>query len=88
MMKSVEKQLPKYRKVISQLEYTRKLTFIFRMIHHDDMIEEIETNIDGRALELTGPQIRLFSSKVYLPTLLIKKTLYLRKRFFLHYLNS
>jgi hypothetical protein len=63
MMKPVEKQLPKYRAVISQLEYTRKLTFIFRINHHDDMIEEIETNLDGRALELTGPQIRLFSSK-------------------------
>jgi hypothetical protein len=61
-MKPIEKQLPKYRKVISQLEYTRKLTFIFRMIHHGDMIEEVETNIDGRALELTGPQIYLFSS--------------------------
>lgn len=46
-MKSVEKQLPKYRKVISQLEYTRKLTFIFRMLHYDDMIEEVEINIDG-----------------------------------------
>ena len=63
MMKPIEKQLPKYRKIISQLEYIRKLTFIFRIIHYDDMIEEIETNIDGRALELTGPQIRLFSSK-------------------------
>lgn len=33
------------------------------MIHHDDMIEEVETNIDGRPLELTGPQIYLFASK-------------------------
>jgi hypothetical protein len=63
MMKPAEKQLPKYRKIISQLEYIRKLTFIFRMIHYDDMIEEVEANIDGRALELTGPQIRLFSSR-------------------------
>jgi hypothetical protein len=63
MMKPAERRLPKYRKIISQLEYIRKLTSIFRMIHYDDMIEEIETNIDGRALELTGPQIRLFSSK-------------------------
>ena len=55
MMKPAERQLPKYRKVISQLDYIRKLTFIFRMIHYDDMIEEVETNIDGRALELTGP---------------------------------
>ena len=62
MSKPIVKQLAKYRKVISQLEYTRKLTFIFRMIHHDEMIEEIETNLDGRALELTGPQIRSFSS--------------------------
>lgn len=63
LMKPADKQLPKYKKVISQLEYTRKLTFIFRMIHHDAIIEEIDTNIDGRALELTGPQICLFSSK-------------------------
>ena len=33
------------------------------MLHHDDLIEEVETNIDGRPLELTGPQIYLFASK-------------------------
>jgi hypothetical protein len=62
MGKPVNKQLPKYRKVIEEVEYVRKLTFGFRMLHHEDIIEEVETNIDGRPLELTGPQIYLFAS--------------------------
>lgn len=33
------------------------------MLHYNDMIEEVETNIDGRPLELTGHQIYLFASK-------------------------
>lgn len=44
------------------VDYTRKLSLIFRILHHGDTIDEAETNIDGRALELTGPQIYLFSS--------------------------
>jgi hypothetical protein len=63
MEKPLEKQSPKYRQIVEEVEYIRKLTFIFRMIHHNDMIEEVETNIDGRPLELTGPQIYLFASK-------------------------
>ena len=64
MEKSLEKQNPKYIQIVRQVEYVRKLTFIFRMIHHPNMIEEVETNIDGRPLELTGPQIYLFASKI------------------------
>lgn len=63
MGKPANKQLPKYRRIIEEVEYVRKLTFIFRMLHHDDMIEEVDTNIDGRPLELTGPQICLFCSE-------------------------
>jgi hypothetical protein len=59
--KQSNKQLPKYRKIIAMVDYTRKLSLIYRLLHHEDMIEEVETNIDGRALELTGPQIYLFS---------------------------
>jgi hypothetical protein len=63
MEKPIEKQSSKYKQIVAEVEYSRKLTFIFRMIHHNDMIEEVETNIDGRPLELTGPQIYLFASK-------------------------
>ena len=63
MEKPIEKQSPKDRQIVAEVEYVRKMTFVFRMIHHDDMIEEVETNIDGRPLELTGPQIYLFASK-------------------------
>lgn len=63
MEKPPERQSLKYKQIVSEVEYVRKLTFIFRMIHYKDMIEEVETNIDGRPLELTGPQIYLFASK-------------------------
>jgi len=52
----------KYKKLLDRINYLRKLTLVFRLIHHHDVIERINTNIDGRALELTGPQIRLFNS--------------------------
>jgi hypothetical protein len=63
MEKPIGKQSPKYKQIVAEVEYVRKLTFIFRMLHYNNMIEEVETNIDGRPLELTGPQIYLFASK-------------------------
>jgi hypothetical protein len=61
-----DKRNPKYRKIISKMLYLRKLLLVYRLLHHEDIIEEVETNIDGRALELTSPQIYLFSSdKLY-----------------------
>lgn len=52
----------KYNDVISKINYLRKLTLVYRLIHHGDIIEQVNTNIEGRALELTEPQIRLFNS--------------------------
>jgi hypothetical protein len=63
MEKPLERQSPKYKQIVAKVEYVRKLTFIFRMIHYNDTIEELDTNLDGRPLELTGPQIYLFASK-------------------------
>ena len=51
-----------YNEVKARIDYLRKLTFMFRLIHHSDTIEEIDTNIQNRALELTEPQLRLFNS--------------------------
>jgi hypothetical protein len=62
MRKSVDKQNPKYRDIISKINYLRKLLLIYRILHHEDIIEEVPLNIDGRAFELTSPQIFLFSS--------------------------
>lgn len=59
----IDRQLPKYRKIVKEVDYTRKISLMFRIIHHEDLIEEVETNIDGRPLELTGPQIYLFTSR-------------------------
>jgi hypothetical protein len=52
----------KYNDVISKIDYLRKLTLVYRLIHHGDIIEQVSTNIEGRALELTEPQLRLFNS--------------------------
>ena len=62
MQKSPDKQNPKYRQIISKIDYLRKLLLVYRLLHYEDVIEEVDTNIDGRALELTSPQIYLFSS--------------------------
>jgi hypothetical protein len=60
--KPIDKQSPKYKDIISKIDYLRKLLLIYRLLHHEDIIEEVNVNIDGRALELTSPQIYLFSS--------------------------
>ncbi len=56
MQKSPDKQNPKYRQIISKIDYLRKLLLVYRLLHYEDVIEEVDTNIDGRALELTSPQ--------------------------------
>jgi hypothetical protein len=62
MERPPDKQLPKYRKVVSRINFLRKLSLIFRLIHHDDTIEEVSLNIDSRPLELCGPAISVFNS--------------------------
>jgi len=62
MEKPPEKQLPKYRKIITRINFLRKLLLTYKLIHHNDTIEEIYTNIDSRPLELCGPALRLFNS--------------------------
>jgi hypothetical protein len=61
--RSMDKQNPKYKDIISKINYLRKLLLVYRILHHEDIIEEVPLNIDGRALELTSPQIYLFSSE-------------------------
>jgi hypothetical protein len=66
LKKAEDKRNPKYKKIISRTFFLRKLLLIYRMLHHEDIIEEVETNIDGRALELISPQLYLFNSdKLY-----------------------
>ena len=60
--KPVDKQNPKYREIISQMVNLRKILLIYRILHHEDIIEEVPLNIDGRSWELTSPQIFLFAS--------------------------
>ncbi|MGB0028838.1 MAG: hypothetical protein WBP64_18580 [Nitrososphaeraceae archaeon] len=52
----------KYQKLLARIQYLRKLTFVYRLLHHNEIFGMVNTNIEGRALELTGPQIRLFNS--------------------------
>ena len=59
----IERQLQKYQGIVKDVDYARKLSLMFRMLHHEDLIEEVEINIDGRPLELTGPQLYLFTSR-------------------------
>ena len=62
MRKPMDKQNPKYKDIISKINYLRKLLLVYRILHHEDAIEEMNLNIDGRAFELTSPQIFLFNS--------------------------
>ena len=40
----------KYKALLSEITYFRKAMLIYRLLHTNDLFEEVETNIDGRAL--------------------------------------
>lgn len=60
---SPDKQLPKYRTIISRINFLRKVMLVYRLLHHNDTIDEVPLNIADRALELCGPAIMLFNSE-------------------------
>ena len=62
MERPFDKQLPKYRKIVSRINFLRKVSLIFWPLHHADTIEEVPLNIFARPLELCGPAIRVFNS--------------------------
>jgi hypothetical protein len=47
-------------KLRNELDKTRKLLLAYRMLHHDDIIKDVNLNIYNREAELTKPLIRLF----------------------------
>jgi hypothetical protein len=67
MRKPIDKQNPRYKDIIAKINYLRKLLLVYRILHHEDIIDEVNLNIDGRAWELTSPQIFLFNSKTLAP---------------------
>jgi hypothetical protein len=54
---------PKFKPLSDELIHLHKLLFAFRLIHHDDIIPDIQINIENREAELTKPLLRLFSSR-------------------------
>lgn len=62
MERPFDRQLPKYRKIVSRINFLRKVSLIFRLLHHADTIEEVPLNIFARPFELCGPAIRVFNS--------------------------
>ena len=59
-IKKVREKTRTYQHLRIELEKTRKLLFACRMIHHDNIFEEVNLTIFGRKVELTEHLIRLF----------------------------
>lgn len=57
-----DKQLPKYKTIISSINFLRKLMLVYRLLHNGKPIKEVNTNIYARALELCSPALRVFHS--------------------------
>jgi hypothetical protein len=53
----------KFKPLSDELTHLHKLLFAFRLIHYDDIIQDIQINIENREAELTKPLLRLFSSR-------------------------
>lgn len=54
---------PKFKPPHDELINLRKLLFAFRMIHHNDVIADLNLNVKHRSAELTKPLLRLFNSR-------------------------
>jgi len=54
---------PKFKPLNDELVHIHKLLFAFRLIHHNDIVPDIEINLENRNAELTKPTLRLFASR-------------------------
>jgi hypothetical protein len=62
-IKSIKKKTktPEIMQLINELQSIKKRLFAYRLVHYDDVIEEIQDiSISGRALELTESALQLF----------------------------
>jgi hypothetical protein len=51
---------PKFKPLYDELINIRNLLFCWRLLHHEDVIQDIGLNVKNRSAELTKPLIRLF----------------------------
>jgi hypothetical protein len=49
-----------FKELYQELEDTRKLLLMYRLLHHNDLIQDVKLNIKNRYKQLTKPLIRLF----------------------------
>jgi len=70
---------PKFKPLHDELIDLRKLLFAYRMIHHKDVIPDLNLNVKHRNAELTKPLLRLFSSRDDAPVALEEIRLALSK---------
>jgi hypothetical protein len=54
---------PKFKPLYDELVHIHKLLFAFRLIHYNDIFQDIQINLENRNAELTKPSLRLFSSR-------------------------
>jgi hypothetical protein len=53
---------PKFKPLYDELMDTRNILFCWRLLHHDDVIPDVNLNVRNRSAELTKPLIRLFQN--------------------------
>ena len=70
---------PKFKPLHDELIDLRKLLFVYRMIHHKDVIPDLNLNVKHRNAELTKPLLRLFNSRGDAPAALEEIRLALSK---------
>lgn len=58
MERPFDKQLPKYRKIVSRINFLRKVSLIFRLLHHADTIED-RIDVARHQVFLAGTELKL-----------------------------
>ena len=53
---------PKYKKLFREMDDLRKLLLVYRIIHYDDQIPDIQLSIKNRDKQLCKPVLRLFKN--------------------------
>jgi len=72
---------PKFKPLYDELIETRNILLCWRLLHHHDVIPDIDLNIKNRSAELTKPLIRLFqNSPIALEKILNSLSIFMSER--------
>jgi hypothetical protein len=69
-----------YKELLNELNDTRKLLFLYRLLHHEHSFPDVKLSIKNRDKQLTKPVIRVFQNTKVIHEILISLSKYLAEK--------